>query len=268
MNLFDHTTTSTKSFTPEQIRSLNDFVGDLCTAFLQYGAQYDVFTRCIRFFLCPSFPPTIVTEVIAQLKDVLYLLTTQKEWDDIGGPPVVTALDQGLLSGEGNMMILDANHPTSSSAQVMDAMADALRVSSSRLDSVESGGVFYMLSVCYLAKHLVVAKCSRPSKKGDGSERSHSSSGLGAARKRLMGVKGKPLVHLVLICKELMLLLEPVENQDSKMVDKNDFIQIVLDVCVRGKKRMEDESKMDMFELQRLDVRNEDSWKKLLEYLN
>ena len=66
----------------EEYRALEAFVEDLTTAYREYGAQYDFFTKCIRIFLLPVFPSSIRCRALKELENMLHLLTVSKEYED------------------------------------------------------------------------------------------------------------------------------------------------------------------------------------------
>jgi hypothetical protein len=63
----------------ESTRTLDDFVGDLCDAFTEFGPQYPSFTRSIRLFLLPSFPSSIRCLVLEKLRGLTHLLSLEGE---------------------------------------------------------------------------------------------------------------------------------------------------------------------------------------------
>jgi len=66
----------------EQMRAMVAFVEDLTTAYRDYGAQYDFFTKCIRVFLLPLFPSLIRCRGFRELENMLHLLTIAAEFED------------------------------------------------------------------------------------------------------------------------------------------------------------------------------------------
>jgi len=85
------------SFSPEQHRAIEAFVEDLTTAYRDYGAQYDFFTKCIRVFLLPIFPPSIRCRALKELENMLHLLTISKEYED--GNEMVQLLSKSFVGG-------------------------------------------------------------------------------------------------------------------------------------------------------------------------
>ena len=102
------------------LRDLEDFVGDLCDAYIEYGAQYRSFTKCMRLFLLPCFPPKIRCEVLLKLRGAVHMLHLD---DD--------TLDRMLP----RYLHLDAKD-LKDAAEVLDAVCSIYSKSSgSRLDS-------------------------------------------------------------------------------------------------------------------------------------
>jgi len=66
----------------EQMRAMVAFVEDLTTAYRDYGAQYDFFTKSIRVFLLPLFPSLIRCRGFRELDNMLHLLTVGAEFED------------------------------------------------------------------------------------------------------------------------------------------------------------------------------------------
>ena len=67
------------SLSGKRLRIVMDFVNDLCTAFCDYGAQYDFFGRSFVVFLHPSFPSKIRCEVLRRLHGLLHLLSVNED---------------------------------------------------------------------------------------------------------------------------------------------------------------------------------------------
>jgi hypothetical protein len=63
--------------TKASMRSLSDFVIDLYESFVDHGAQYPFFTKCIRTFLLPTFPARIRCELLGRLRGLLHLLSLE-----------------------------------------------------------------------------------------------------------------------------------------------------------------------------------------------
>jgi RPAP1-like, N-terminal len=66
-------------FSTTTVRSLEAFVGDLCDAYLDYGAQYSFFSKCVRLFLVNGFPTKIRCLVVNRVRGALHLLTLESD---------------------------------------------------------------------------------------------------------------------------------------------------------------------------------------------
>lgn len=60
-------------------KSLDDFMDDMCTTFIEYGGTYKPMISCIKFLLSPEFPSEFRQSTLMKLAPVLHLLN-----DDIG----------------------------------------------------------------------------------------------------------------------------------------------------------------------------------------
>jgi hypothetical protein len=65
----------------KQTQAVTGFLGDMCESFLEYGAQYPFFTKCIRLFLASSFPPEVRCDLLQRLRGALHLLTLEDDED-------------------------------------------------------------------------------------------------------------------------------------------------------------------------------------------
>ena len=79
--LFNPSQTTNIALSKEEMRSLGAFIEDLSTAYNDYGAQYDFFTKCMRLFLLPVFPSPIRRRTLRELRDILHLFTLPREME-------------------------------------------------------------------------------------------------------------------------------------------------------------------------------------------
>lgn len=63
------------------MKSLETFAGDLCDAYLDYGAQYPFFTKCVRLYLVNGVPTKIRCFIVHRLRGALHLLTSENDGD-------------------------------------------------------------------------------------------------------------------------------------------------------------------------------------------
>ena len=80
--LFNPDTPNNVALPSKEMRSLESFLEDLSTAFIDYGAQYNIFTKCMRVFLLPIVPSSIRCRALRDLRGVLHLLTLPSEMED------------------------------------------------------------------------------------------------------------------------------------------------------------------------------------------
>jgi hypothetical protein len=69
----------TSIVTKEAYRAVLALVSDLTDAFVEYGAPYSFFTRCIRLLIYPQFPFKIRSDVMTRLKGLWHLLSVPDE---------------------------------------------------------------------------------------------------------------------------------------------------------------------------------------------
>ena len=155
--LFEDKPSSSEEFTTKEVAALADFVGDMCSAYTEYGAQYESLNHCVRLLLRYGFPPKARIEIIAKLRGLLHLLTLQIEVGDFGKENMSISLELSLASGF-----------QKESPEVLDALANALSSrdpnnSIRRLDA-ETGGYAYYFAIASLAQSY--ASCIRTNEPG------------------------------------------------------------------------------------------------------
>lgn len=67
----------------DEIKALQDFAGDICDAFVEYGAQYAFVTKCVRLLLLPCFPASVRCLVLNRTNGLHHLLTLPDEETNI-----------------------------------------------------------------------------------------------------------------------------------------------------------------------------------------
>jgi hypothetical protein len=155
--LFEDKPSASEEFTAKEVAALADFVGDMCSAYTEYGAQYESLNHCVRLLLRYGFPPKARIEIIAKLRGLLHLLTLQIEVEDVGKENMSKSLELSLASGS-----------QKESPEVLDALANALSSrdpndSIRRLDA-ETGGYAYYFAIASLAQSY--ASCIRSNEPG------------------------------------------------------------------------------------------------------
>ena len=137
----------------KELKAVDDFIGDICKAFVDFGAQYDIFVHIIRYLMSPGFPVRFRMRVLTNLSDLFHLLTTQEEMTDLGGTDMISILEKSMTGGLPNK-----DGSTKDSAEFLDELSSIL----SKKDvttgipnlSVLNGGFFYMFAVAHLARNL------------------------------------------------------------------------------------------------------------------
>lgn len=126
---------------PEAMRSLEALLEDVISAYRDYGAQYSFFTKCVRLFLSPLYPPSIRCRAIQELRGMLHLLTLADE----------SKSDEELLQVFLSGGLPGTDSSTKDASNVLDAIAVAVAKESSgrNLD-----GFFLQFAVATLGRNL------------------------------------------------------------------------------------------------------------------
>jgi len=205
---------------PKCMKAMDDFVSDMCTAFIDYGAQYDIFTRSIRFFLISGFPSRNRIIILNTLKDLLNLLTTEDEMEQLGislsgsttnCPPKLGMIQQDLKrSLSGGLPMQDDS--SRDAPELLDTIASLLK--RDKCNTLESGGFFYLYGTGYLARNLAssAVKCE---------------CGLNAMRQRFLAMTKGGSNYAILddiVSIALALMKDPVGNVDA-------LAKIIVEIC-------------------------------------
>ncbi|KAL7483615.1 hypothetical protein ACHAW6_009253 [Cyclotella cf. meneghiniana] len=181
----------------EELRALEDYVGDMCDAYIEYGGQYDMFTYFMRFFLRHEFPATIITSVLSKLQPVLNILTLHEER---------AATSRSLLQS------MSGGMPSNDRCRrdpgiVLDSFSDALKKKDRefmRHDYV------YLLAVAVLSRNLSA-----------NSQRCEC--GVQAMKHRLSGIQNFIFYDIVNVCKRFL-----HDGNGSK----ESLVDCVMDICL------------------------------------
>jgi hypothetical protein len=201
----DTTTSAGVSLSKHETQALKDFTGDLCQAFLEYGAQYSAFLLPVRALLHPSFPSTITVKVMESLHDMLRLLSTEDEMaNDETLAKAVASLLRGGLPHNADQTSSSRRDPS----EVIDAFAKTLKIPAGGNDmtrpplhDLETGGVCYSLAVAIMARNLAA------NLRHEGSESAAGAGNL-AMRKRFKNMPQETLQRVVVIAGQLLKNLE------------------------------------------------------------
>jgi len=254
--------------TPKQQRAIDNFISDLCTAFLDYGAQYDHFLHCIRFLLRPEFHSKVRSDVLSKLRDIVRSLTSQSELNDLlvlqslsSPPPIITTTTdttklflktvEGSLSGgipTNNNRDDDDDGSKRDSAEFLDLLSSILRRSSSIPSaSVPSTngtirkndgnvGFFHLYAVGHLSRNLAyIAQEQRRAVTTTSTSTSLSSSLSSCSmRQRMKGLNGRTLNDIVSCATRLV--QSSISNNSNSRVGEggtvHDLFLTLVDVCV------------------------------------
>jgi hypothetical protein len=194
--------TSDPSFAPERLfledemRALDDFVGDLCEVYIEYGGQYEIFTRFMRFFLRHDFPDKVVKSVLDRLQPILNVLTIEGEARE--------SLHLSLVqSMKGVLPSVDSSSRDSS--VLLDSFAAVLKTAK----KLVRGDYIYMLAISFLSRNLA-------------SSFQRCECGLEAMKKRLSGVPAAIFYDIVLTSKQLL---------SEEVGTKEEMVACVIDRC-------------------------------------
>ena len=140
---------STGQFDEKELRALIEFSGELCEAYIEYGAQYDCFTKCVRVFLLPSFPAKVRGQTMRKIGDILHLIALPGEDDPTSEEckqRLSSLLEISLAAG------LDAS--TRDPPEFLDAVASVYgKGASSRIVF----GYVFLMSVLVQSRHLAIS---------------------------------------------------------------------------------------------------------------
>eukprot|EP00559_Dactyliosolen_fragilissimus_P009486 CAMPEP_0184862466 /NCGR_PEP_ID=MMETSP0580-20130426/6920_1 /TAXON_ID=1118495 /ORGANISM="Dactyliosolen fragilissimus" /LENGTH=1736 /DNA_ID=CAMNT_0027360345 /DNA_START=692 /DNA_END=5899 /DNA_ORIENTATION=+ len=207
------------------VQPFRDFVADVCTAFCEYGAQYEIYAPTLRFFLRPEFPTIIRQDILSRLSHLLHLLTTDTESNHMDSTHMIQTLQDSL----GGCMIRDVNYTTwSDPADFLGTISSLLKSESSnkeqfsRLLGVSGGGYFYLLAISYMARNLA------------SSSSQHDENRLNLLKQLMMGMRKDVLSHIVstanLLCHGLV-----EGEQSAKTISAARKVSLsVVSVCVKN----------------------------------
>ena len=140
-----------------ETKYLVEFAKDLCSVFLEYGAQYEVFIICIRFLMRPGFSTDVICHIILHLQDNWHLLTTPEESSNFCSSLVIHAVENGLRGG---LPSLDGS--CADPQQIVSAYCSVLKRYRGRSSLPTSevfggggggGGVFYVIAIATIARN-------------------------------------------------------------------------------------------------------------------
>jgi hypothetical protein len=165
LSLFNPEAPNDAALSADEMRALVTFVEDLSSAYSEYGAQYGMFTKCIRLFLLPVFPTAIRCRMIQHIRDIHHLLTLPHELDDPSGSDIQMLLEQSISGG-----LPECDGSSRDSSDVLDMVASIIAEGGS---SRPLEGFMLLYAISLLVRNLAMSL--RP-----------NSAGLDASKKRLL----------------------------------------------------------------------------------
>ena len=180
----------------EEFSALNDFVGDMCDCYIEYGAQYNAFTKIMRFLLRHEFPTKITCSILLKLHPILNVLTIDEEREE-----TYSALFQ---SASGGLPSIDGSRRDR--GDLLDSFSDALR---KRDKELSRSDYIYLLAISALSRNL-------------SSSLQRCECGVEAMKHRLLGIHES--------------VFYDIHNVSSKVLSgngsKESLINCVMDVCL------------------------------------
>lgn len=156
-----------KKLCKDSLRALEDFVGDLCDAYIEYGVECPSLTRCLRLFLLPKFPSKIRCDVLCRVRGLLHLFTLEDEEDASGLSSLLTRYVVG-----GMPSISSDRMPNNDSPEVLDSFCAVFAAGAgARFDSA---GLVSCTALTVLARSVATSLVEE-----------NNSSGLNACKRRM-----------------------------------------------------------------------------------
>lgn len=129
-------------YSKDELKALDDFVEDLCNAFIEYGGQYSTFTNFIRLSLRHDFPAKVTSTVLTKLHPALHLLTIDEEDRDAQLYYLTQSISGGLPRQDSSR-----RDPSG----VLDSFSHSLR---KRDKDLSRHDYAYLLAIAYLSRNL------------------------------------------------------------------------------------------------------------------
>ena len=186
----------TGAISAEECSALDDFVGDMCDCYIEYGAQYNVFTKIIRFLLRYEIPGKITCSILSKLYPILNVLTIDEDRDETYSA-LIQSVSGGLPSIDGSRR---------DCGDLLDSFSDALR---KRDKELSRGDYIYLLAISVLSRNL-----------SSGLQRCEC--GVEAMKHRLLGIRESVFYDIYKISGKFLF------GNGSK----ESLINCVMDVCL------------------------------------
>ncbi|KAL7514684.1 hypothetical protein ACHAXN_012586 [Cyclotella atomus] len=162
----------------EELRALDDFVSDICDCYIEYGAQYEVATRFIRFFLRHEFPTAVTSSVLSKLHPILNNLTLEEDASTTSSS-LMQSVSGGLPSKDGSRR----DH-----SDVLDSFSNVLKKRDRELSRCD---YIYLLAISVLSRNL-------------SSSSQRCECGVEAMKHRLLGIQESVLYDIIKVCEQFL----------------------------------------------------------------
>lgn len=189
---------SPEGYSKDHRKALDDFVDDLCNAYIEYGGQYPSFTNIVRLFLRHDFPDKFVSAVLTKLHPILHVLS-------IDGEDINALRFYLIRSISGALPSLDSSRRDPSS--ILDSYSCALKKKDKHLSRND---YVYLLAIAVLSRNLA-------------SSSQRCDCGLMAMKNRLTGVSDATFFDIIQVSKKILLI-----GAGTKEL----LINCVLDICM------------------------------------
>ena len=146
---------SSSEMEEKYFRCLDDFFSDMCSNYIEFGAQYKTFTRCIRLLLKISFPSQLFSSMFKRLRDVLHLLTFESELNLIEVETSAYRLKQSIWKTPSEPVF------TNDPSNILDSFSIILckpKDENSRGIEPDKLGFIYFLALGTIAKNVVALR--------------------------------------------------------------------------------------------------------------
>ena len=215
-------------FSNQEIMCINDYVNDIMDVFLQYGAQYDLFIYCIRFFLHPKFPTSARKITLTKIKDASNFLAVDTEDLESKKKSLKHVMNGGLPSRDGSRR---------DPPEILDSYSSILM--KERVDLSSRTEYLYLVSVGYLGRNLA-------------SSLQRCECGVEASKRRLATLHRTIVLDIVMIAKGLL---------KSSVGNRDELVDIIFNVCYSSEKDLKFDTIINN------DIQNESNWKRLINWM-
>ena len=233
MLIGEKSSSSAEVYSKNEMRALNDFVDDMCNAYIEYGGQYATFTLFMRLFLRHDFPSTVISNVLTKLHPILNVLTIEDEDKEALHVYLSHSISGGLPS-------FDSSKRDPSS--VLDSFSTVLKKTDKEL---LRNDYVYLLVIAVLARNLASSSL-------------RCECGLEAMKNRLRGVSDTVFFDISQVSKKILV------NESGT---KDSLITCVLGVCLDSESELSKQDSDTQNDFQWNSDNRDAVWKRLVESL-